>query len=249
MNFRKLKAEEIECRINTIKDKGLTLLLYKTARVDAQLLDEEVGTTHWKNDFKSIDGVLYGGISVWDADLKEWVTKWDCGVESYTEKDKGRASDAFKRAGFKWGIGRELYSAPFIWIKKGKADIQKNEKGKLYCYDKFSVKEIAYDENGKICALEIFNENLKSVVFKMGEVEEEKEEITRPSDSSIKAKLTTAGFGNNWKKLLVANYNIEIKEGMSDKEVFALMTDEQMADCEKKCLEEIAKKKKKEQKK
>ncbi len=248
MKFRKLKAEEIECRISTIKEKGLSLLLYKTARVDAQLLDEEIGEGRWKNDFKAIEGVLYGGISIWDEDLKEWVTKWDCGVESYTEKDKGRASDAFKRAGFKWGIGRELYSAPFIWIPKGKADIQQNTNGKFYSYDRFSVKEIDYDDNGKICKLEIFNEKLKAVVFKMGE-EEEEEKITRPSDSSIKAKLTTAGFGNNWKKLLVANYNIEIKEGMSDKEVFALMTDEQMADCEKKCLEEIAKKKKKEQKK
>lgn len=99
-----------------VQRKGASILLYKTARTDADLLDETVGTQNWENDFKLVDGVLYGGIGVDYFSNGHLVWKWDAGVESNTEAEKGRASDAFKRAGFKHGIGRELYSAPFIWI-------------------------------------------------------------------------------------------------------------------------------------
>ena len=98
--FRLLTADEIECRISQISDKGLSLLLYKTARTDANLLDET--SFLWQNDFKVVDGVLYGGIGIWDDEIALWVWKWDAGTESNTEAEKGRASDAFKRAGFKW---------------------------------------------------------------------------------------------------------------------------------------------------
>ena len=114
--FRLLRADEIECRISSINEKGLSLLLYKTARTDANLLDETVGGENWENDFKIVDGVLYGGIGIFDEIKNDMVWKWDAGTESNTEAEKGRASDAFKRAGFKWGIGRELYTSPFIWI-------------------------------------------------------------------------------------------------------------------------------------
>ena len=119
--FRLLKADEIETRVNQISQKGLSLLLYKTARTDANLLDETVGPMNWQNDFKLIDGILFGGIGI--KTDNEYVWKWDCGVESYTEKEKGRASDAFKRAGFKCGIGRELYTAPFISFPFFKASL------------------------------------------------------------------------------------------------------------------------------
>ena len=118
--YRLLRADEIECRISSISEKGLTLLLYKTARTDANLLDETVGSENWENDFKVVDGVLYGGIGIYDSHMDRWVWKWDAGTESMTDAEKGRASDAFKRAGFKHGIGRELYTAPFIW-KIGRA--------------------------------------------------------------------------------------------------------------------------------
>ena len=112
--FRLLKADEIECRISQISDKGLSILLYKTARTDANMLDEVVGPDNWENDFKVVDGVLYGGIGIFFDNGKE-IWKWDAGTESNMEAEKGRASDAFKRAGFKWGIGRELYTAPFYY--------------------------------------------------------------------------------------------------------------------------------------
>lgn len=160
--FRLLNADEIECRIAQIKDNGLSLLLYKTARTDANLLDETVGCENWKNDFKVVDGVLYGGIGIYSEKKDDWIWKWDAGTESNTEAEKGRASDAFKRAGFKWGIGRELYTAPFIWIASGNYTV---ERGK--CRDSFSVKEIGYNDKGEINRLSIFNDKRRTCVFSL----------------------------------------------------------------------------------
>lgn len=161
--FRPLEAEDIEIRVAQVTQKGVSLLLYKTARTDANMLDEVVGENGWQNDFKVIDGVLFGGIGI--RENGEWVWKWDCGTESNTEKEKGEASDAFKRAGFKWGIGRELYTAPFIWIDSGKCEIKQNERTqKMECKNRFRVSEIAYD-GGKISHLTIENTSKGCAVF------------------------------------------------------------------------------------
>ena len=160
--FRLLTADEIECRIAMIKPQGLSLLLYKTARTDANLLDETVGAENWENDFKLIDGVLYGGLGIRIDDRTIW--KWDAGTESNTEAEKGRASDAFKRAGFKWGIGRELYTAPFIWITSSAANIKDGK-----CYDRFEVTEIGYNDKREISSLTIINSQTRVEVFRMGE--------------------------------------------------------------------------------
>lgn len=114
--MRALRTDEIEVRIGQVFEKGVSMLLYKTARTDMAILDEVFGADNWAKDYKEVKGNLYCGIGVWDADKKQWVWKWDCGTESNTEKEKGEASDAFKRAGFNIGIGRELYTAPFIWL-------------------------------------------------------------------------------------------------------------------------------------
>ena len=162
--FRTLKENEIECRISEISKNGagLNLLLYKTARTDAALLDEVYGASNWQNDFKILDGKLYGGIGIkFD---NEWVWRWDCGSESNVEKEKGQASDAFKRAGFKFGLGAELYSSPRIFIPAEKCTIR-DYNGKYRCYDSFSVEKIVYDENGNISALAIKNDTQKKRCF------------------------------------------------------------------------------------
>lgn len=161
--FRALTAGDIECRVSTVSDKGCSLLLYKDARCDMKILDETVGPENWKRSHELINGNLFCNVSLWDEGKKEWVTKQDVGTESYTEKEKGQASDAFKRACFNWGIGRELYTAPFIWIKSGDVTLaQKN--GKSTTYDKFSVEQIIV-ENGEIKALSIRNDSLHKRVF------------------------------------------------------------------------------------
>lgn len=116
MKFRALRAEDIEVRVGSVYKSGVTFLLYKNARVDMEILDETLDPEYWQRDHKEIKGNMYCGIGIYNGMLKEWVWKWDCGTESYTEKEKGEASDSFKRAGFNWGIGRELYTAPFIYL-------------------------------------------------------------------------------------------------------------------------------------
>lgn len=124
MIFRKLRADEIECRIGSVGAKGFTMLLYKDARCDMNILDETVGEFNWQRDHKEIKGTVYCGVGIFHGSIEQieqgvnpWVWKWDAGSESYTEKEKGEASDSFKRACFNWGIGRELYTAPLIFIR------------------------------------------------------------------------------------------------------------------------------------
>lgn len=161
LNFRTLAPQEIECRVQECKQKGAILLVYKTARVDYAVLDESVGAFNWKIDYREIKGNLYCGISIYDKDKNEWITKWNAGDESDYEKTKGEASDACKRAGFVWGIGRELYTAPFIWINLSEAEVFKNNKGGFSVVPslKFEVSEIGYDAKRNINKLVITDNN------------------------------------------------------------------------------------------
>lgn len=160
--IRLLKASEIECRVATINEKGLSLLLFKDARVDQKILDETFTPFGWKRAHQSIDGNLYCTVEIWDEGKGQWIGKQDVGTMSYSEKEKGQASDSFKRACFNWGIGRELYTAPFIWIPAGKAAIQK--KGDKYVTaEHFSVGEIAYNSAREITLLTILNSHNAAV--------------------------------------------------------------------------------------
>ena len=148
--IRTLAANEIDCRVGQVsqRTKKVSILLYKNARVDMAILDELVGAENWMRDHKEIKGNLYCGVGINTAN--GWVWKWDCGTESNTEKEKGEASDSFKRACVNWGIGRELYTAPQIWIPC--TEEEWNE-GKPYIH--FSVTKIAYNERREITELEI----------------------------------------------------------------------------------------------
>ena len=162
LKFRKLKADEIDCRIGQIKEKGLTLLLYKDARCDMNVLDETVGPLNWKREHLRDNANCI--VSIWDTVKNEWVSKEDTGSESNTEAEKGLASDSFKRACVNWGIGRELYTAPFIWVKAEDCKIS-NFGGKPKCYDKFIVEKLTYKKNGDIDGLSIINTTTNKRVF------------------------------------------------------------------------------------
>jgi hypothetical protein len=156
MEIRLLQADEIEVRVQTVKEKGFSLLLYKDARVDMRILDETYGINGWQRTHEVIDGNLFCNIDIWDDIKKCWVRKQDVGVESQTEKEKGRASDSFKRAGFNIGIGRELYTSPFIWVQAEEKETY-NDKGKFKLSPalKFSVKTIEFNDKREIVGLEI----------------------------------------------------------------------------------------------
>lgn len=155
--IRLLRADEIECRVGTINERGLSLLLYKDARVDQKILDEAFGMYGWERTHQSIEGNLYCTVRIWDSEKAQWIEKQDVGTTSYTEKEKGQASDAFKRACVNVGIGRELYTAPFIWISSSKANIQKRD-NRYTTSERFQVREISYNEMREIAAITIVND-------------------------------------------------------------------------------------------
>lgn len=152
--IRLLHADEIECRAAAANGKGVSLLLYKDARVDQKILDETFGMFGWKRSHQCMDGSLYCTVEVKDKESGEWIAKQDVGTEGNYEKEKSQASDSFKRACFNWGIGRELYSAPFIWIPASKVNIQEKA-GKYYCNERFAVASISYNEGREIIELGI----------------------------------------------------------------------------------------------
>lgn len=160
MRFRTLRADEIDVRVATVKENGLSLLLYKDARCDMNILDETIGSMNWKREHTRDNANCI--VSLWDSEKQQWISKEDTGKESFTEKEKGIASDSFKRACFNWGIGRELYTAPFIWIKAEDANI-KQYNNKFSSNEKFTIEKIAYDEAKNITGLSIQNSKGKRV--------------------------------------------------------------------------------------
>ena len=165
--FRLLRADEIEVKVKQVKEKGAVALIYKTSRVDMDILDETLGAENWQDDYKEIKGNLYCGIGIRTKSDQPFIWKWDCGIESREDEEgnekKGEASDAFKRAGVKHGIGRELYSSPFIFL-----NVETVTDGKKYklknLFESYVVSHIAYDDKNKIAELTIKSSNGK-VVF------------------------------------------------------------------------------------
>lgn len=213
--IRLLKADEIECRVAVIKENGLSLLLYKDARVDQRILDETFGPFGWKRSHQSIEGNLYCTVEIYDKETGEWIAKQDVGTMSYSEKEKGQASDSFKRACFNWGIGRELYTAPFIWIPAGKVLIQSKE-NRYICNDRFSVSSIQYNDDREISGLAIVNDGGKTVY----------ELKAKGAKSAGGSKGKTADENSNQGK---AAQQIPQKEGTGKpKKDFAALSKEQM---------------------
>ena len=167
LKFRPLRPDEIEVRQGRTGNGFIDLLLYKTARTDTNLLNETVGAENWINDVRIINGNLWAGIGIWNSERNEYSWKWSVGTESNVEKIKGEDSDAFKRAGYRWGIGIELYTAPSltIWEKKGHYTPKNDGKG---TWDSFKVATIEYDGLGNISKVSIVNTNTNRVVVAVG---------------------------------------------------------------------------------
>ena len=165
LKFRPLRADEVELRVSTCNANGFSLLLYKDARCDQNILDETVGAMNWQRHHSRENANCT--VSIWDTDKEQWIEKEDTGTESFTEKEKGLASDSFKRACFNWGIGRELYTAPFIWIS---GNVEQNKNGKYVpakSYDrKLRIADLA-TVDGVIAKL-VIKDNTGKVVFSHG---------------------------------------------------------------------------------
>lgn len=185
-----VNAQDIDFRVQSINKGGYaTILAYKDARYDMRILDEVAGVGFWQKDYKIIDGNLYCGIGVYVQDLGDWVWKWDVGVESNTEKEKGQASDAQKRAGFAWGIGRELYDFPLIQVKLNANEFEVRADGRAQQTYNLKLRDwtwnIERDANGKISNLVAADQN--------GEIRFQSGKSARPVASPApKAKATAA---------------------------------------------------------
>lgn len=222
---RLLRADEIECRVSVINERGLSLLLFKDARVDQKILDETFTPFGWRRTHQSIDGNLYCTVEIWDKEKQQWISKQDVGTVSYSEKEKGQASDSFKRACFNWGIGRELYTAPFIWVPA--EDVSMKLKGDRYTTsERFSVQAIDYNEEREISHLIIVNGKGKKV-FEMGK--QKKNEGKKPVPASnadtgagVITEIQRAALEKELKRTgvlmeaVLGRYNIQSLEEMTE---------------------------------
>lgn len=223
MKFRNLRADEIDVRVAQVKANGCMLLLYKDARCDMNILDEVVGTMNWQRSHTRDNANCI--VSIWDSEKLQWISKEDTGTESNTEKAKGQASDSFKRACFNWGIGRELYTAPFIWVDAKNVNINGGK-----TYDKFQVDAINV-EKGVITDLTIYNKSKKCIAFEMG-----KSQNNSPSPlPQQKPKLTPQQYVAAKKK----------EKNVADDEFFGYIKEiigkNNLADCTKEDCTEIYK--------
>lgn len=161
IEFKTLEPEDIEVRVQQVTEKGCSLLLYKNARTDAKILDEAVGQENWDCEYSEVRGYLFCTVGIrcqLESGETSWVYKSDTGTQSNMEPEKGHASDAFKRACTKWGIGRELYTAPFVWVDKGQLQKHRQDNGKWKCGDRFRVEGVKV-EDGRITDLSIANQH------------------------------------------------------------------------------------------
>lgn len=219
MIFRPLRADEIECRIGSVGAKGFTMLLYKDARCDMNILDETFTPFGWQREHKEIKGTVYCGVAIYNKDADRWVWKWDAGAESYTEKEKGEASDSFKRACVNWGIGRELYTAPLIFIR-AKTSPQGNgyrldDKRDGYGY---KVAQIEY-KGGRISHLVITKNGTQVFTFTADEFMEKAQTtiddkmaqmvLTMAENAKCKSILNDMGFSTpaDVKKMTMQQYS------------------------------------------
>ena len=223
--FRKLRADEIDVRVQSFTEKGAILLLYKDARADMNILDETIGALNWKREHTRDNQNCI--VSIWNDNIKQWVSKEDTGTESNTEKEKGLASDSFKRACFNWGIGRELYTSGLIFVGIDKMNMT-TKNGKAFSYDKFEVKTIGYDEYGNINQLEIYNINKRIVCFTKGKIDNKKEqeqslkEYNKKMDNAV--KYMTEFVGNDIDKFekVIAHMNKALKHDYTGFKQFSL---------------------------
>ena len=210
-----LKADDIDVRIQSFKNNAVILLLYKDARVDMRILDEVFGPLGWQRTHEVISGNLFCSIDLWNEENKCWIRKQDVGKESNQDAEKGQASDSFKRASTNVGIGRELYTSPFIYVKLNADEID-TQRNKPKASVKFSVKEIGYNERKEINHLIIVDGKGKTR-FEMGKRVEEPAE---PNEAPPKPKVI---YVNGMTKLLTKEGYVSI--ATIDKEKLQKMYD------------------------
>jgi hypothetical protein len=188
---RPLDISDVDFRVQSINNGGYaTILAYKDARVDMNRLDEVVGPNKWRKEYSVINSQLFCGVSIYDDETSQWVTKWDVGTESFTEAEKGQASDAFKRACFNWGIGRELYDYPMISIKLNSDEWSKDSGRPKQTYN-LRIREWRWHSeftDGKLTFLAAKDQK-GAVRYKFGALKSQEPKGDKESDANVKGLL------------------------------------------------------------
>lgn len=230
-DIRLLKANEIDVRVQMVNQNYISVVLYKDARVDMKILDETFGPMNWQRHHDVINNNLFCTISIYDEDKKQWISKQDVGIPSYNQAEKGEASDSFKRACINVGIGRELYSAPAIFITPLQGEVTQN-KNKYQTRSKFYVKEIEYDNKREIAYLVIVD-GKGNQRYSWGRKTQAQPTVAnnKPINQSnnnllekhrveiaqmLKAKQAPPDVFVNW---LRNNYNVEKLEQLNEKQI------------------------------
>lgn len=203
LQFPLLEATDIEIRVgqvSTSKNKA-NMLLYKNARTDAKILDKVVGVGNWQKRFYTLNGVGVGdnmrsivvcSVGIYDDEKKEWIWKDDSGSEGNIEQDKSVCSDAFKRGCFAWGLGRELYTAPDIWVPYNK-DTDR--------FAKFKVEKVGYNKDNEISELVISKDGEIVFNFSNGrthKVETSQKTTQKANLSNENIVLSKVNVGNSF---------------------------------------------------
>jgi hypothetical protein len=217
LEFRLLRADEIDCRISTCNAYGVGLLLYKDARCDQNILDEKVGCMNWQRHHTRDNANCI--VSIWDEDKKQWIEKEDTGTESFTEKEKGLASDSFKRACFNWGIGRELYTAPNMFVFKKDLKTLEESNGRWTCKDGFIVTDIQYiDKN--IVYVKVLNTKTNNYIEFGTPAEEQKKQdkVAKQtvSETKVRALLSRMEKDNVPIDRILALYKVGSLNGLTE---------------------------------
>lgn len=92
------------------------LLAYIDARDVMERLDKAAGFQNWQCRYSLSDA----GLLVCEIGLRvdgEWLWRANGAGDTQVEAEKGKCSDAFKRAAVLWGIGRYLYGLPSPWVE------------------------------------------------------------------------------------------------------------------------------------
>lgn len=157
-----ISIEQVDFRIQSISKNGwATMLAYKDARVDMDRLDAVIGKLDWQRLHEKIDGANYCKVGIWDREREQWIWKQDVGTPSTFDAVKGEASDAFKRACFNWGIGRELYDYPLLLIELNQDEFYMDGEKAKESYNlklkdwTWHSKRSEQDDNGKTTIIEL----------------------------------------------------------------------------------------------
>jgi len=112
------EPEEVEWKPQVVKGDRALAVAYIDARTVMDRLDEVIGIGNWRTEYRVVEDSIICKLSLRIAGAG-WTDQEDIGSPSEQpdagDRRKAAFSDALKRAGVHYGIGRYLYKLEPIW--------------------------------------------------------------------------------------------------------------------------------------